>query len=75
MLKEWKKYIFIKKHPYLMVLIVTLALITTSFVLTAILSGNQGQITKEEEGGEINHTKFCIIIKKEEMSINGVEII
>ena len=58
-----------------MVLIVTLALITTSFVLTVILSGNQGQTSKEVEGGELNHKKFCIIIKKEAMSIDGVEII
>ena len=58
-----------------MVLIVTLALITTSFVLTVILSGNQGQTSKEVEGGEINHTKFRLIIKKEAMSIDGVGII
>ena len=58
-----------------MVLIVTLALITTSFVLTVMLSGNQGQTSKDGEGGEIDHTKFCIIIKKEAMSIDGVEII
>ena len=56
-------------------LIVTLALITTSYVLTIILSGNQGQTSKDGEGGEINHTKFCIIEKKEAMPIGGVEII
>ena len=58
-----------------MVLIVTLALITTSFVLTVILSGNQRQISKYGEGGETNHTKFCIIEKKEAMFIECVEII
>jgi len=56
--KKIKKYIFIKKYPYLIVLIVTLALITTGYVLTVILSGNQSQISKYGEGGEINHLNF-----------------
>jgi len=52
-----------------------LALTITGYVLILILSENQDQITKDGEGGEINHTKFCIIQKKEAMSIDGVEII
>ena len=50
-------------------LIVTLALIITGYVLTVILSGNQSQISKYGEGGEINHTKFFLITKKEAMSL------
>jgi len=57
------------------VLIVALALIITGCVLILILSGDQGQITKDGEGGEINHTKFCIIEKKEAMSIDCIEMI
>ena len=56
-------------------LIVTLALIITGCVLILILSGNQGQITKDGEGGEINHKKYFLITKKEVMSIDCVEII
>ena len=56
-------------------LIVTLDLIITGCVLILILSGNQGQITKDGEGGEINHKKYFLITKKEVMSIDCVEII
>ena len=52
-----------------------LALTITAYALILILSENQDQITKDGEDGEINHTKFCIIQKKEAMSIDGVEII
>jgi len=45
-------------------LLVTLALSITDYVLILILSGNQGQINKDGEGGEINHTKFYLIVKK-----------
>ena len=56
-------------------LIVTLALIITGCVLILILSGNQGQITKDGEGGEINHTKFNLIAKKEAMFLGFIEVI
>jgi hypothetical protein len=55
--------------------IIPLILVFAICVLTVILSGSQNQINKEEEGGEINHIKFCIIVKKEAMFIDGVEII
>ena len=64
-----------KKYPCLLVLIITLTLIITGCVLTVILLGNQSQITKDGEDGEINHTKFFLITKKEAMSLECIEMI
>jgi len=47
-----------KKYSFLIVLIITLTLIVTGYVLTVILLGNQSQITKDGEDGKINLTKI-----------------
>ena len=54
--------------------IIPLILVFAICVLTVILSGSQNQTNKEEEDGEIKHIKFCIIVKKEPVFIDGIEM-